>query len=102
MTMTAEAQSGSLSAARKRVLEQWHQTTEQWQATQAAWHNAQERIGALEKRKTPTPSCVKANPKPPPAEEKPPRNQRAGSHHRPRPPALPGQRESHRIVACPA
>lgn len=94
MTMTAEEQIASLT-------EQLKQALEQLQATQEALQKAQERIAELEKRKTPTPSFVKANAKKQPAEEKKPRKKREAQHNRARKLSVPTQIEEHRIVRCP-
>jgi transposase len=92
--MTAEEQIEHLTA-------QLQQALEEWQATQEELRKAQERIAELEKRKTPTPSFVKANAKKRSAQEKQPRKKRAAQYNRARQRASPTQIVEHRIVACP-
>ncbi|HEU5384092.1 MAG TPA: IS66 family transposase [Ktedonobacteraceae bacterium] len=92
--MKAEEQIEHLTAQLKQALEQW-------QAAQEEWRRAEARIAELEKRKTPTPSFVKANAKKPKAEEKKPRKKRDAHFNRGRPRSVSTQIAGHRIVACP-
>src|SRR5579883_1901838 len=92
--MTAEEQIEHLTTQLKQALEQL-------QATQEELRKAPERIAELEKKKTPSPSFVKANAKKPKAEEKKPRKKREARFNRARPRSVPTQIEEHRIVACP-
>ncbi len=101
MGMTAEEQIEHLTAQLKLALEELKQTRDQLQATQEELRQAQARIAELEKRKTPTPSFVKANAKKPEAEEKKPRKKREAQYNRARQRSVPTHIEEHRIVMCP-
>lgn len=92
--MTAEEHIEQLTA-------QLTQALEQLQALQEELRQARERIAALEKRKPPPPSFVKANAKKPSAEEKKPRKKREAHYNRARQRSSPTQIVEHRIVACP-
>lgn len=99
--MTADEQIEALTDQLKQALGQLQQMSEQLKATQEQLHQAQARIAELEKRKTPTPSFVKANAKKRSGEEKKPRKKRDARFNRARPRSLPTQIEEHRIVTCP-
>lgn len=99
--MTAEEHIEQLTAQLNLALEELKQTRDQLQATQEELRTAQARIAELEKRKTPTPSFVKAKAKKAKAEEKKPRKKRAAHFNRARKLSVPTQIEEHRIVACP-
>jgi hypothetical protein len=99
--MTAEEQIEQLTAQLKQALEELKQTRDQLQATQEELRKAKARIAELEKRKTPTPSFVKANAKKQSAEEKKARKKREAQHNRARQRSAPTHIEEHRIVTCP-
>jgi transposase len=93
--MTAEEQIEQLTA-------QLQQALELLQATQEELRKTQERLAELEKKKTPTPSFVKANAKKPNPETKKPRKKREAQYNRARQRSVPTQIEEHGIVGCPA
>ncbi len=93
--MTLEEEVAQLRAENHALQEALSQTQRQLQV-------ALERLEALEKRKSPPPSFVKANTKKQPAEANKPRKKRAAQDNRARKLSVPTQIEEHRIVACPS
>lgn len=99
--MTAEEKIASLEQQLKEALEQLKEVTGLLREKQEQLQQARERIGELEKQKTPPPPFVKANKKKLLAEEKKPRKKREESHNCARKRSVPTHIVEHRIVECP-